>query len=104
MKKSTIIPLISALGLIVLFYLIYTNQTLVFKSFEVKMEKTDAFTGTTSKGVTYSNLNCVLNGNCILTFWGWIKVATYFVFLPLAVFTFLKRRYRKKEQMQNPAE
>lgn len=96
MNKGKLYGLLSALALFLLFYLVFTNQTLVFKSFEVQMETEDALTGEKSSGVHYASLSCVLDGRCILTLWGWLKLFSYFILIPFVVFYFVKERVNKK--------
>lgn len=98
MSRANIFGLVAALALAMFFYWIYTNETLVFKGFEVRSEQTDALTEERSIGVRYSNLNCVLDGSCVLTLFGWLKLLLYFLALPLLVFVIVRKRIMKKEQ------
>jgi hypothetical protein len=107
MSRATITAFVFSVLLFGFLYIMFTNKTLVFKTFEVQMEQEDFFSGEKKILPVKSNLACVLEGTCILTFNGWVKLMIFFIGLPIAMFVFIRWRIRKKIaralEKQNPS-
>ncbi|HCA83665.1 MAG TPA: hypothetical protein DEP18_07745 [Flavobacteriales bacterium] len=96
MNRASITAFVFASLLFGFLYIMFTNKTLVFKTFEVQMETEDYFSGEKKTAPIKSNLGCVLDGRSEEPFNGWMKVLVFFAGLPLMMFFFVRWRINKK--------
>ncbi len=97
MNKGKIAGIIVSAAVFGFFYLIFTNTLLIFEAFQVQSVVTDSFTEEKQTLAHYSNLHCVLQGSCMLTFKGWLKLLLYFVLIPALAGWLVKKRINRNQ-------